>query len=415
MSLKDLFPRHKSGGRTIESRDLLDEYLAKDLTRRHLLQGALAAVSLAACGTGATPGAMTPADAGVDAGKVDVDAAPDVPVAAPPMRVRHLVGIGEHEDHVMAAEAALAETHDFDFVQAGQRVYLKVNTNSGDPFPYSTSPDMIRWVVGKIRERGGEAFIGDRSFYGDRGTMTNFRANGIADVASELGVDLLVFGDSAAGDSAAHTVDWMDLPPTIDGVGDRAALWSGTMRIPAPVATADHIVAMPCMKTHFIATFTMSMKNAIGLVNPVDRARSANLGSHSTVGDRLFRQVAFMNKAGPAVSLVVLDGHQALLSGGPTPTDRPPAAPSSFTRGVTGAPHLVVISRDRVAADLTGVSVLKTLSPMYERIQSTSAWSNRQIVQARNAGFGLTDHALYDLSGPTVTDLARIRELALAE
>lgn len=410
MSLKHLFPSRKSGGRTIESRDLLDEYLAKDLSRRHLLQGALASAALIGCGSDPAPGNPPRPDAAAPDAATPDAAAPD----APPARVRHLVGMGQHDDHIMAAEAALAETHDFDFIQSGQRVYLKVNTNSGDPFPYSTSPDMIRWVVGKIRERGGEVFIGDRSFFGDRGTMANFQGNGIADVASELGVDLVVFGDRGAGDSAANSVDWMELPAEVDGLEARSAYWTGTMRIPVSVASADHIISLSVVKTHFIATFTMSMKNMIGIINPVDRSRPTNLGNHSTAGDRLYKQTAFMNKGGPNVSLVVLDGWNALISGGPTPRDRPPSAPATFTGGVTAEPHCVIISRDRLAADMTGVGLLKTLSPRYERIMTTSVWSNKQVSTAMGAGLGITERDMYDLSGPTVTNIDTIRANVIA-
>ncbi len=411
MSLKNLFTTRKSGSRTIESRDLMDEYLAKDLSRRHLLQGALASAALVGCGSDPAPNPTPGADAGPDAAP---DASPDVAPVMPPARVRHLVGMGQNDDHVMAAEAALAETHDFSFIQTGQRVYLKVNTNSGDPFPYSTSPDMIRWVVGKIRERGGEVFIGDRSFFGDTGTMRNFRGNGIADVATELGVDLMVFGDTAARDAASTAVDWMDLPAEVDGLEPRSTVWMGSMRIPVPVAQADHIISLSVAKTHFIATFTMSMKNMIGIINPVDRSRSSNLGNHSTAGDRLYKQTAFMNKAGPNLSLVVLDAHQALISGGPTPTDRPPSAPASFMGGVTAEPHCVIISRDRLAADMTGVGLLKTLAPTYERIRSTTVWNNKQVSVAMNAGLGINDRAMYDLSGPTVMNLDAIRANVIA-
>lgn len=423
MASNDWSSPRKSGARDLSgSRDVMQEYLAKELTRRGLLQGALASAALVGCGSdnGAIttqPGAdaSTGADAAAD---VTTDAAADVTPDAPPKRTPHLVGMGKHDDHVMAAELALQETHGFDFIQRGQRVYLKVNTNSGDPFPYSTSPDMIRWVVGKIRDRGGEVLIGDRSFWGDSNTMRNFEGNGIADVARELGVDLMVFGDRATLATGARAdstqVDWIDLPTTVDGMGARSAVWDGTMRIPMPVAMADHIIAMPCVKTHFIATFTMSLKNFIGLINPVDRSRSMNLGNHDgRTGGRLFRQVAYMNKAGPTASLVVLDGHQALISGGPTPNDRPPRAPAGFTPQI-GEPHAVIISRDRVAADITGAALLRTLSPTYEYIRDGILWNNRQLSVAIAAGIGLTSRDAYDLSGPSVDNLDAIRAQVVA-
>ncbi len=408
--LKPHVTSRKTGGKVIVSRDLLDEYREKDLSRRSLLVGALAAAAAAvSCSdNGATPTPTPGTDAGSDAGG---DAATDTaPVDTTPPRTAHLVGMGKHDDHAAAAELALQETHDLDFVQRGQTVYLKVNTNSGDPYPYSTSPDMIRWVVGKIRERGGEVFVGDRSFFGDRYTGRNFMGNGIADVCSELGIELHVFGDTGANDSAANSVDWMDLPDTVDGLGARSAYWTGEMKIPVMVAQADHIIAMPCMKTHFIAGYTQSMKNVIGLINPVDRSRANNLGNHSTASDRLFRQVAFMNKAGPAVSLVVLDGWTALTSGGPLPSNAPSGAPAGWT-AQTAEPHVVVISRDRVAADLTGLAVLKTLAPMYEAIQRTTARNNRQMFRALESAVGITSLDQYDLSAPSVTEIERYRAI----
>lgn len=410
--LKPHVTSRKTGGKVIESRDLLDEYREKDLSRRSLLLGALsaAAAAVACSDNGTTPNPTPVTDAATDVG---TDAATDTaPVDTTPPRTAHLVGAGQHDDHVMAAELALQETHNFDFVQRGQTVYLKVNTNSGDPFPYSTSPDMIRWVVGKVRERGGEVFVGDRSFFGDRNTRGNFENNGIAAVCDELGIDLHVFGDPAT-DGAASSVDWMDLPTEVPDLGARSQFWTGTMRIPSMVAQADHIIAMPCVKTHFIATYTMSMKNVIGIVNPRDRSNSNNLGNHSTTGDKLYRQVAFMNKAGPNVSLVVLDGWTSLISGGPLPSNAPPRAPAGW-RAQTADAHVVIISRDRVAADLTGLALLKTLSPSYEAIMSTSARANRQMSRALASGVGITTMDQFDLSGPSVTDIERLRMLATA-
>lgn len=407
--IKPRLSARKTGGRTIESRDLLQEYVEKDLSRRSLLMGSLAAATVAmGCSDAGNPTTPT-VDGG---GAADVPGDSGAPADVPPARMTHLVGAGQSDDHVAAANLALQETTGFDFVRSGQRVYLKINTNSGDAFPYSTSPDMIRWVTQKVRERGGEVFVGDRSFFGDRNTGRNFQNNGIADVCQELGVELTVFGDPAT-DSAASSVDWMDLPADIEGLGPRSAFWTGTMRIPAMVAQADHIVAMPCVKTHFISSYTMTMKNMIGIINPRDRSIPNNLGNHSTAADKLHRQVAFMNKAGPNVSLVVLDGWTSLISGGPLPSNAPPRAPAGWTAQTNDA-HVVIISRDRVAADLTGLALLKTLSPMYEVIQATTARANRQMMRSLASGVGISSVDQLDLSGPSVTSIEMLRTIATA-
>lgn len=185
------------------------------------------------------------------------------------------------------------------------------------------------------------------------------------------------------------------------------------MRIPVMVAQADHIVAMPCVKTHFISTYTMAMKNQIGIINPQDRSPAGNLGNHSTASDKLYRQVAFMNKAGPNVSLVVLDGWQSLVSGGPLPSNAPPRAPAGWVAQVSD-PHVVIVSRDRVAADLTGLALLKTLSPSYEAIMTGTARANRQMARALASGVGISSMDQFDLSGPSVGNIDMLREIATA-
>lgn len=427
--MANVFTSRKSGGQVIDSKDLQQEYLEKELNRRQILQGALAiAATTAACGSSSPTGNIGGgSDAGVadsgggsDAGAADV---PQTPTDVPPARVQHLVGVGHDDDHARAIELALEQTVGFSRITRGQRVYLKVNTNSGDPFPFSTSPDAIRYVVGRLRDIGAEVFIGDRSFWGDSNTMGNFQRNGIADIASELGVDLVVFGDTArlAGSTRpadAMAVDWMDLPTTSDAetIATRSTYWTGTMRIPAMVATADHIINMPVVKTHFLATFTMSMKNIIGLINPVDRSQSRNLGGHDArVGGRLFPQIAYMNKVLPTVTLNILDGYNALITGGPTPTDRPPNAPSGW-RSQTAEPKVVIVSPDRVAADLTGAALLRTIAPMFELVhEGASIWdNNRQMSVAIRAQVGITDRAQYDLAGPSYPELERLRGIAIA-
>ncbi len=74
----------------------------------------------------------------------------------------------------------------------------------------------------------------------------------------------------------------------------------------------------------------------------------------------------------------------------------------------------MIISRDRVAADLTGLALLKTLSPSYEAIQSTTARANRQMFRALESAVGITSMDQFDLSGPSVAQIDMLRMLATA-
>ncbi len=393
----------KSGGRTLESRSLTEEFVAKELTRRQMVQSVmlatvgtwLGAAGLAGCTneTVTTTGNPTPAPAPTGTGEPDPN--------TPPETTKHLVGMGYDEaDRGKALEAALAETIGLGMIKAGQSVYLRVNSNSGDVYPYSTSPETILAIGGMLKDIGvTDLRIGDRSFFGDKGTAANMVSNGITGAAKKLGTSAIVF------DEADTNIDWMALPP--GSTND----WKGTIRLPVAVTSADHHIILSCVKTHFIANVTMSLKIALGLVHAEDRARDGNLKSHNTA--ILYNQVAQINK-GFTPSLVIADGYEAVISGGPTKTDRPQGAPSSWTGGITGKPKVFIVSTDRIAADVAGISVLQTLSPAYEAVTKSAPFANPVIKAAIAAGgLGIGSASAFDMSGPTVpkldTYLAKIK------
>lgn len=374
----------KSGGRTITSQSLEREALAKELSRRQMVQAVmLGTVGLAACTTTTVKEEPTPAPAGTGDGK-DTDHA---------KQQQHLVGMGWHEtDRNEALQAALAETIGLGMIKAGQSVYLRVNANSGDPYPYSTSPDTILAVGGMLRDLGvTDIRIGDRSFWGDQDTLGNLAANGIAAAAKKIGTTAKAYEDDA---------EWMTLP------AEMVPNWTGTVRLPTDVTTADHMIVLSCVKTHFISQITMSLKISLGLVHATDRARAGNLKTHDT--KVLHKQIAQINKAFTP-SLVIQDGYKAIISGGPTVADRPPNAPSSFKGGVVGDPKVFIVSTDRVAADVAGIAVLQTTSPAYELVTKTTPFQNPMIAAAVAAGIGIGDASAFDVGGPTVPNLDELR------
>ena len=384
MSPKHPHHSRKSGGRTIEAPGLLEEFRLRELSRRDLLRGALAASAsmagawLLGCSDGRGPGGGG-SDAGADGGGPPPDAGSD---AGPPPP-RHLTGMGYSETSwTEALDAALAETVGLSFIAPGDTVYFKVNSNSGDPYPMSTYPDLIVELARRCTDLGATRIIvGDRSFWGDTGTLANLRRNGISDAATTAGAELVVFDDAM--------VDWVTIPQTM------APNWAGGYRLPVPVMEATHIINLPCVKTHFIAHFTMSLKNALGLVNPVDRRRTGNLDVHQY--PRLWNQIAQVNQ-GLTPSLNVLDGYRALITGGPTIRDG--AGPTYAD------PKVYIVSTDRIAADVTGIGVLQTLSPASEEVTRRAAWASPQIAAAVAAGVGIDTPDLLDLSGPTVPMIA---------
>ena len=258
----------KSGGRTIDSKSLTDEFVAKELSRRQMVQGVMLASAAMAGGAGllgCSTTTVTEEPAAVPPGTTPPTGTPEEPATpgTPPVG-SHLVGMGYDEtNRNKALQAALAETVGLSIIKPGQSVYLRVNSNSGDVYPYSTSPETLTAIVAMLKEIGvTDIRIGDRSFWGDTDTAGNLIANGITPAAKKAGIKTFVFDDD---------IDWVTLP------AGSVPNWTGTVRIPEPVTSADHQLILSCVKTHFIGTITMSLKISLGLVHADDRARAGNL------------------------------------------------------------------------------------------------------------------------------------------
>ena len=237
-------------------------------------------------------------------------------------------------EHVAALEDAVARAGGLPEVSRGGTVLLKVNTNSSDPAPYSTSPVVVAWFTEQYVARGVRVVVGDRSFWGDRDTRGNLERNGIAPAARRAGAEVVAF--------ETNDTRWLELD------AKRVPHWVGPVRVPRLAFEADQLINLACAKTHFITGVTLGLKNMLGLVCADDRAREGNLRSHDPA--RIHQQIAEIHSALP-VALTVIDGFDALVTGGPTPGSGAP--PTIVHTGV------VLVSRDAHAVEREGRALLE--------------------------------------------------------
>src|SRR5204862_7300175 len=98
----------------------------------------------------------------------------------------------------------------------------------------------------------------------------------------------------------------------------------------------------------------------------------------------------------PALNILV--GSQSFFFGGPS-------------HGDTAEPKLIVASRDRIAADATGVAVLKSIGTE-ERLQSRSVWDTPFIRHAIKIGLGIDSLAKLNLKAEGLDkEIGKIREM----
>ncbi|MFW9847598.1 MAG: DUF362 domain-containing protein [Candidatus Thorarchaeota archaeon] len=216
-------------------------------------------------------------------------------------------------------------------VLSGQRIAIKANFNSADPFPASTHPDTFAQLVDVIKQAGAsEIHVGARSGMGN--TMKVLDDLGITSMCADNGVKISVLDDL--------TMDDYTLVTPKNSHWSRGFLYANLFR------DADVIVQTCCLKTHqYGGHFTLSLKNSVGMVAKFDPDDNYNYMKelHSSTYQR--HMIAEINTAyDPA--FVLMDATKAFVKGGPA-------------AGEEVSPNVILLSPDRVALDAVGVAILR--------------------------------------------------------
>jgi uncharacterized protein (DUF362 family) len=231
----------------------------------------------------------------------------------------------------------------------GDRVLVKPNFNSADPYPGSTDLVFLRAVLEILLEAGARVTVGESSGGVWRPTRNILQKLGMFDLMRDLGVELVAFEDRAD--------DWVRIK--IDGD------YLGAVSMPRSAYEADKIVYLPCMKTHSIARFSGALKLAVGFMHPGER--------RALHARHLEQKVAEISMCWQP-DLIVMDGRKAFVSGGPD-------------TGQLAEPGLMLASGDLVAIDVEAMKVLLS----YEGTNKLVAdpWQSPQIVTALKHGLGV--------------------------
>lgn len=223
-----------------------------------------------------------------------------------------------------SVEKAVGEIGGFSrFIQSGDKVLLKPNFNTADPFPASTDPAFLKIVVGLIYRAGaGEVIIGESCTF-SQNTRKVMEKLGIFDLEKELPPTpkILVFDEGKWEKKEipqGKYINNVSLPDILDKV--------------------DKLVLLPCLKTHFLGQFTGSLKIAVGFIKPIERLRLH--ASH------LREKVAEVNTI-LKPNLIIMDGRKCFINKGPS-------------NGQVAEPGLILASESRVAIDIEEVKIIQS-------------------------------------------------------
>ncbi len=240
----------------------------------------------------------------------------------------------------------------------GEKVLVKPNFNSSDPYPGTTDLLFLRAVIELLLEAGAKVTIGESAGGIWRPTRNVFQKLGMFELARRLDVPLVAFEDEAD--------DWVRIK--IDGD------YLSTVCMPRSAYESDKIVYLPCMKTHSIAAFSGALKLAVGFVHPGERR--ALHASH------LQQKIAEISLCWQP-NLIIIDGRKAFISGGPD-------------KGQLVEPGVLLASGDLVAIDVEAMKVILT----YEAKNKLTAnpWQSKQIATALKHSLGAEEDGYIVLS-----------------
>ena len=263
-----------------------------------------------------------------------------LPVVA---RVEAKADVRAAVEHVMMLMGGLERG-----VNGGDRVLVKPNFNSPDPFPASTDLAFLETVVRLLLDAGANVIIGESSGGLWRPTRKVFDQLGVPDLARKLGVELIAFDN--------RPKEWVRVRTNGDYLGE--------VVMPRPAYEADKMVYLPCMKTHSIGAFSGAIKLAFGFAAPGQRR-----GAHMS---HLQEKVAEVNLCWQP-DLIIMDGRKAFVSGGPT-------------EGETIEPGLLLASGDMIAIDVEAMKVL--ISYGASNHIPANPWELPQVATALKHGLG---------------------------
>ncbi|MFW9958653.1 MAG: DUF362 domain-containing protein [Candidatus Odinarchaeota archaeon] len=237
-------------------------------------------------------------------------------------------------------------------IASNDTVTIKPNLNTADPYPASSDPQFIKALGEIILNAGaGKLKIIDSS---TMRVSTRKVANtiGLTSVAEELDAELIFLDEH----------DWVkvDIP---------RGKFMKKASIGKPLLERGKTVLAPCLKTHFLARYTGSMKLFVGWLKHSERIK---LHLHN-LEPKIADLASYFNP-----DLIVMDARTCFITGGPS-------------SGICSSPNMILASGDMVAIDVEGVRAIQCCNA--DNKLQMDVWEIPQIKRAVEIGIGATSDA----------------------
>ncbi|UCD44657.1 MAG: DUF362 domain-containing protein [Candidatus Bathyarchaeota archaeon] len=254
-------------------------------------------------------------------------------------------------------------------------ILIKPNCNTDDPYPRDTHPETVRTVVEALIRAG---FRADKIVLGEtsgraRGLPTRHTLEniGMKAVVDNLGLQVACFEEE----------EWATVKPP------GSSYWPDGIKIPRKVYEAERVILAPIMRPHSTATFTISMKLAVGMLDSVGREWLHD-------GEDHHEKLVELNLAYSA-DLIVADATQII---------------TGYSPSVVAEPRVIVAGSNRVATDAVCVALMKLHGA--DRVSDRPVLEHGQFTFARGLGLGSPLLADIDLRTSDLVGDSRFESLA---
>lgn len=239
-------------------------------------------------------------------------------------------------------------------IEKDDKVLLKPNYNSVDPPPASSDPQFLKAMVDLLYEHGaGKVIVGESSWQG-LSTRKALEQAGTISVLKDTGAEIAFF------DEEKYVRVYVN------------GKYLKRISLAERALQADKIVYSCCMKTHFRADFSLSLKLAFGFTK-----KSERMGFHLA---HLKEKLVDLNLV-VHPNLIIMDGRKCFITGGPF-------------HGNVREPNVILASGDRVAMDVESIKIIGSFA---DSKLKDDPWSYTQIRRAVDLGLGVKSEQEYKL------------------
>jgi len=226
-------------------------------------------------------------------------------------------------------------------------VTIKPNLNTADPYPASSDPEFIKALGELILNAGAGKLKIIESSYMRASTRKISEEVGLTTIAGELDAELIFLDEHG----------WMkvDIP---------RGKYLKKVSIGKPLLEMGKLVLAPCLKTHFLARYTGSMKLFVGWIRNSERIRMHMKNLQPKIADL----ASYFNP-----DLIVMDARTCFITGGPA-------------SGQCSSPNIILASGDMVSIDVEGIRTLQCCNAKNKL--GMDVWEIPQIKRAAEIGIG---------------------------